>query len=125
MVEASRPIPIYPAAASAPTWRIARAVRTVLDPLTEADVPDPVPVGRCSTPTATGRSSRRFGTFTCRTTTRRGSAGRARLTYEEALVLQTALARRRADAAALESVAARRRGRSASRTPSTRACPSR
>ena len=45
MYEASRPIPIYPAAASAPTWRIGRAVRTVLDPLTEADVPDPIPAG--------------------------------------------------------------------------------
>ena len=43
--EASRPIPIYPAAASAPTWRIQRAVRTVLDPLLEADVPDPIPLG--------------------------------------------------------------------------------
>src|SRR6187399_1954463 len=41
--EASRPIPIYPAAASAPTWRIARAVRTVLDPLQAEDVGEPIP----------------------------------------------------------------------------------
>src|SRR5690554_2153597 len=43
VLEASRPIPIYPAAAAVPTWRIGRSVRTVLDPLTETDVPDPIP----------------------------------------------------------------------------------
>jgi ATP-dependent DNA helicase RecG len=95
-IEASRPIPIYPAAAAVPTWRIGRAVRTVLDPLTEADVPDPIP-----------ESLRRAHGLPGLLEALRGvhvpadqvaiDAATHRLRYEEALVLQTALARRRAD----------------------------
>src|SRR5690606_32524077 len=43
LVNATRPIPVYPASAAIPTWRIAKAVRAVLDPLTPDDLPDPVP----------------------------------------------------------------------------------
>jgi len=102
--EALRPIPIYPAAASAPTWRIARAVRTVLDPLQEEDVPDPIPL----------EIREREGFPTLREALRlkhepehMDDVARAdkRLKYEEALVLQTALARRRAEHAALSAVA--------------------
>lgn len=95
-LEASRPIPIYPAAASVPTWRIGRSVRTVLDPLTEADVPDPIP--------AALREAHGLPTLL---EALRGvhvpqdqagvDASMHRLRYEEALVLQAALARRRAD----------------------------
>lgn len=95
-IEASRPIPIYPAAASVPTWRIGRSVRIVLDPLTEADVPDPIP--------ASLREQRDMPTLL---EALRGvhvpddaahiERAQRRLKYEEALVLQTALARRRAD----------------------------
>ena len=95
-IEASRPIPIYPAAASVPTWRIGRSVRTVLDPLTEADVPDPIPQPL--------RDLHRLPTLL---EALRGvhvpddldhvKRSQHRLKYEEALVLQTALARRRAD----------------------------
>lgn len=95
-LEASRPIPIYPAGASTPTWRIGRAVRTVLDPLLEAEVPDPIP--------AALRLER--GLMTLLEALRgvhvpdsmaAAEQARDRLRYEEALVLQTALARRRAD----------------------------
>lgn len=99
VLEASRPIPIYPASASAPTWRIAKAVRTVLDPLREEDVPDPVP--------EKVRAERGLGSLleTLRDVHVPADdevAGKAqeRLRFEEALVLQTALARRRADRAA-------------------------
>jgi len=95
-IEASRPIPIYPAAASVPTWRIGRSVRTVLDPLTEADVPDPIP-----------ERLRELHHLPTLLEALRGvhvpddaehvKRSQARLKYEEALVLQTALARRRAD----------------------------
>jgi len=95
-IEASRPIPIYPAAAAVPTWRIGRSVRTVLDPLTEADVPDPIP-----------ENLRRAHGLPTLLEALRGvhvpadqaaiDAATHRLRYEEALVLQTALARRRAD----------------------------
>ncbi|WP_291379846.1 ATP-dependent DNA helicase RecG [Demequina sp.] len=95
-LEASRPIPLYPAAASVPTWRIGRSVRTVLDPLTEADVPDPIP-----------QALRELHGLPTLLEALRGvhvpddqdhiKRSQARLKYEEALVLQTALARRRAD----------------------------
>ncbi len=109
VLEASRPIPIYPAAASAPTWRIAKAVRTVLDPLLEADVPDPVP--------AALREKHGHGTLLealrdvhVPDDEAAATRGQARLTYEEALVLQTSLARRKADRESHAAVA--RAGRS-------------
>ncbi|MFN3865822.1 MAG: ATP-dependent DNA helicase RecG [Demequina sp.] len=100
VLEASRPIPIYPAAAAVPTWRIGRSVRTVLDPLTEADVPDPIPPAV--------RQERGLPTLldalrAAHVPERQGDWERARdrLRFEEALVLQTALARRRAAREAL------------------------
>ncbi|MCB2411819.1 ATP-dependent DNA helicase RecG [Demequina sp. TTPB684] len=102
-LEASRPIPLYPAAASVPTWRIGRSVRTVLDPLTEADVPDPIPP-----------ALRELHGLPSLLEALRGvhvpddqehiARAQARLKYEEALVLQTALARRRADREAHSAV---------------------
>lgn len=104
LVEASRPIPIYPASSAIPSWRIATAVRTVLDPLTPDDVPDPVP--------AQVRERRRL--LDLHTALRLVHApysdddhrrARARLVFEEAFVLQAALARRRAEAAEADAVA--------------------
>ncbi|MCV2393986.1 ATP-dependent DNA helicase RecG [Actinotalea sp. M2MS4P-6] len=99
LVEASRPIPVYPASAALPTWRIQRAVRTVLDPMTEADVPDPLP--------DEVRARRRLPTLLEALrlvhepySDDDASRGRRRLRFEEAFVLQAALARRRAEAAA-------------------------
>ncbi|WP_084038065.1 ATP-dependent DNA helicase RecG [Demequina sp. NBRC 110053] len=101
--EASRPIPIYPAAAAVPTWRIGRSVRTVLDPLTESDVLDPIP--------AAVRNERGLPTLLQAMRHVHVPAeeadwqrGRDRLRFEEALVLQTALARRRAAREALAAV---------------------
>ena len=97
--EASRPIPIYPATAALATWKIQNCVRTVLDTLTEADVPDPVPAG----------VRERLGLVTRfealrlvhrPETTRDFERGRHRLRFEEAFVLQAALAQRRARALA-------------------------
>ncbi|MHB1491421.1 MAG: ATP-dependent DNA helicase RecG [Cellulomonas sp.] len=98
LVEASRPIPIYRASAGAPSWRIQRCVRTVLGPLTEADLPDPVP--------AEIRSAHHYPSLHQALLDvhepyddPQWHRGRARLRYEEAFVLQAALARRRAEAA--------------------------
>jgi len=102
--EALRPIPIYPAAASAPTWRIARAVRTVLDPLQEEEVPDPIPDDireREDFPTLL-EALRLVHEPEHESDYERG---RDRLRYEEALVLQSALARRRAAHASLSALA--------------------
>ncbi|WNM25384.1 ATP-dependent DNA helicase RecG [Demequina capsici] len=95
-LEASRPIPIYPSAAGVPTWRIGRAVRTVLDPLTAADVEDPIPAGLLERHHH-GTLLEAWRGVHVPETQADWQAGRKRLVYEEALVLQAALARRRAE----------------------------
>ncbi|GIG55119.1 ATP-dependent DNA helicase RecG [Demequina activiva] len=103
MLEASRPIPIYPAAASVPTWRIGRSVRAVLDPLADGDVPDPLPAHvRDERGLPTLLEALRLVHVPERDEDWR--RGRDRLRFEEALVLQTALARRRAAREALAAV---------------------
>ncbi|GAA2729100.1 ATP-dependent DNA helicase RecG [Cellulomonas aerilata] len=104
LAEASRPIPIYPAGAAIPSWRIATSVRTVLDPLTPADVPDPVPDEL--------RTRRGLVTLLGALTDvhaphddAQWRQGLKRLKYEEAFVLQAELARRRARAAAQHATA--------------------
>ncbi len=104
LTEASRPVPIYPASAAVPTWRIQRAVRTVLDPLTEEQVPDPVPaeiLARHRYPSLL----RALRLVHLPFTTSEAHQGLARLRFEEALVLQAELARRRAQVAALRTTA--------------------
>ncbi|SDS36103.1 ATP-dependent DNA helicase RecG [Paraoerskovia marina] len=109
LVEATRPIPIYPASASAPSWRIQRAVRTVLDPLTEDDVPDPVPQGVRH---GHGWGSRLEALRDVHEPydERQWRRGRDRLRHEEAFVLQAALAQRRAATAAEEATSRPPRG---------------
>lgn len=104
VLEASRPIPLYPASAAVPTWRLQRCVRTVLDPLAEADVPDPLPAdvrdrhGLLGLHAALRAVHEPFTDADWR-------RGRDRLRFEEAFVLQAALARRRAEAAGQDAVA--------------------
>ncbi|WP_402469055.1 ATP-dependent DNA helicase RecG [Isoptericola aurantiacus] len=104
LTEASRPIPIYPATASVPTWRIQRAVRTVLDPLGAQDVPDPVPD---EVRARLGLPSRLDALRAVHVpdSAPHWQSGRRRLRFEEAFVLQAALAQRRAAAAAEEATA--------------------
>jgi ATP-dependent DNA helicase RecG len=104
LLEASRPIPIYPAAASVPTWRIGQAVRTVLDPIADGDLDDPIPE------VLLNRHGHRPLVPSLRDVhlpddDAAWRRGRARFIYEEALVLQSALARRRAAHEALTSLA--------------------
>ncbi len=108
IVEGTRPIPLYPAAAGVPTWRIGRAVRTVLDPLVEADVPDPVPAELLAR-RGHGGLLGALRDVHVPADDAAWARGRDRLRYEEALVLQAALARRRAAARAHRSVARPRR----------------
>ena len=99
LAAASRPIPVYPASSAVPTWRIQRAVRTVLDPLTEDDVADPIPEEVRARHGLPGLLSALRHVHDPAT---EAEAYRAqhRLRFEEAFVLQSALARRRAEAAA-------------------------
>ncbi len=104
LADAAKPIPIYPAGQGVPTWRIARAVRTVLDPLTAADAPDPIPddvIAEHSLPSLLEA----LRLVHAPETDEDWQRGRERLRFEEAFVLQSALARRRAARAAMTSVA--------------------
>jgi ATP-dependent DNA helicase RecG len=106
VAEASRPIPLYRATAAVPTWKIARAVRTVLDPLIEQDVPDPIPAELLA---SRGHRSllASLRDVHMPDDEEAWNRGQARLRYEEALILQSALAQRRMEVAALRSVARR------------------
>jgi ATP-dependent DNA helicase RecG len=106
MVETARPIPLYRATASVPTWKISRAVRTVLDPLTDADVPDPIPAGLLAARGHRGLLAS-LRDVHVPDDDEAWARGQARLRYEEALILQAALAQRRAEVAGLRSVARR------------------
>ncbi|MGC5168840.1 ATP-dependent DNA helicase RecG [Luteimicrobium sp. DT211] len=103
--DASKPIPIYPAGASIASWQIHKAVRTVLEPLREADVPDPLPEELCARRGLRTRleALRDVHVPAVDADWRRG---RERLRFEEAFVLQAALAQRRA-AVAREPATAR------------------
>lgn len=90
----ARPIPVYPATEALPSWRLAKAVRTLLDQLGPQDVPEalPEPVRK------------RAGLVDAATAYRwahtpldeqQWRAARKRLRHEEAFVLQAALAQRR------------------------------
>lgn len=90
-------VPIYPATAALATWKVAQCVGVVLDTLGE--VPEPLPTDVLE----------RHGLMSARdalvgihrpTSMAHARAARDRLTFEEAFVLQTVLARRRAEIAA-------------------------
>ncbi len=91
----ARPMPIYPGTEALPSWSVGKAVRTVLDQLEPGDVPDPLPEDL----------RRQAGLIDAYTAYRwvhrpddahQWKAARTRLRHEEALVLQVALAQRRA-----------------------------
>jgi ATP-dependent DNA helicase RecG len=95
-------IPVYPAVAALASWQIAKCIRTALDPLA-ADpgaIPDPIPSG-------VRERQKLIGLLDAFEKVHRPSSradvtlARKRLKWDEAFVLQVALARRRADARAL------------------------
>jgi ATP-dependent DNA helicase RecG len=101
---ATKPIPIYPAAAGIPSWKIQGALRVVLDTLTDDDVPDPVPDEvreRLGLPgrAAALRSLHRPSTLD------EAYRARHRMRFDEAFVLQVALAQRRARTATEDATA--------------------
>ena len=92
---AARPIPIYPATAALASWRVAKCVAAALPRI--PDLPDPVPAE-----VAARRGLLARATALERIHVPRDwpdvEAARARLRFDEAFVLQTALALRRAEA---------------------------
>ena len=105
-------IPVYPATAAMPSWKIASAMGIVLDQLPD-DLDDPIP----ATPACASRLPDLRGALlgvhrpASRATTSR--AARERLRWDEAFVLQTVLAQRRLAAVG----PAGRRARAARRRP--------
>ena len=91
----ARPMPIYPGTEALPSWSVAKAVRTVLDQLGPGDVADPLPEDLL-------RSAGLIDAYTAYRWVHRPDdahqwkAARSRLRHEEALILQVALAQRRA-----------------------------
>ena len=101
----ARPVPIYPATDALPSWRVATAVRTVLDQLGPDDVPEPLP------PDLRAREQlvdalTAYQWVHAPATSAQWKAARRRLRHEEALVLLTALAAARAEHAATTSAVA-------------------
>ncbi|WP_235905244.1 ATP-dependent DNA helicase RecG [Actinomyces marmotae] len=101
----ARPVPIYPATDALPSWRVAKAVRAVLDQLGPEDVPDPIPADlRDSEGLIDALTAYRWVHMPQDPS--QWKAARARLRHEEALVTQTALAQRRAEHAATRTAVA-------------------
>lgn len=101
---AARPVPVYPATSKLPTWKIQAMVRLALEPLHEGEVGDVLPADvrrRRDLPTA-AQSLRMIHDPADDDQWR---TARRRFAYEEAFLLQTALARRRADIAARDATA--------------------
>ncbi|WP_366181565.1 ATP-dependent DNA helicase RecG [Actinomyces timonensis] len=101
----ARPVPIYPATDALPSWRVAKAVRAVLDQLAPEDVPDPVPADlRDSEGLIDALTAYRW--VHVPEDSSQWKAARARLRHEEALITQTALAQRRAEHSATRTAVA-------------------
>ncbi|MFD7311383.1 ATP-dependent DNA helicase RecG [Promicromonospora sp. NPDC059942] len=104
MEHATKPIPIYPAAAGIPSWKVQGALRVVLDTLTDADVPDPVPDEVRQRQGLPGRAAA-LRSLHRPATLEEAYQARHRMRFEEAFVLQAALAQRRARTAAEDATA--------------------
>ena len=91
----ARPLPIYPATEALPSWRLAKAVRTVLDQLEPADVPDPLPEHVRETHGLVDALTA-YRWIHAPENAEQWRLARRRFRHEEALVLQTALIQRRA-----------------------------
>ena len=90
----ARPVPIYPATDALPSWRLAKAVRTLVDQLGPDDVPEPLPEPiRAAHGLVDALTAYRW--IHVPADDGQWRAARRRLRYEEAFVLQAALAQRR------------------------------
>jgi len=103
----ARPIPIYPAAAKMPSWKIATAVETILSALEPEDVPDILP----ATYIQEHKLPNRYDAITslhAPESDAEWDAAKLHFAHEEAFLIQTVLARRAA-ATAQEHALARPR----------------
>ncbi|MEZ0090688.1 ATP-dependent DNA helicase RecG [Streptacidiphilus sp. EB129] len=101
---AGRLIPVYPASAQMPSWKISKAVDALLGGLDWADVQDPLPE-RLRTERQLMPLREALEQIHRPRTHADEIAARSRLKWDEAFVLQVALARRRATDSAQPAVA--------------------
>jgi len=98
---AAEMIPVYPASAKASSWVIARSVKTVLEPLDAGE--DPIPAEVRERHRLTGRAAAIKAIHRPQDQAELGRA-RHRLKWDEAFMLQAALAQRRLAAAAMPAM---------------------
>lgn len=97
----ARPIPIYRASEALPSWRLAKAIRMVLDQLRETDVPEYVPKKILAKRRLLGLLEA-YRQVHGPADSSQWVRARARLRYNQALLTQVALASHRADVLARE-----------------------
>jgi ATP-dependent DNA helicase RecG len=103
---AAMPIPIYPATAKLPSWKIQKAVSTLLETADLDSLPDPIPAA-ISAREKFLPIAEAYRLIHEPESAADWQQARRRFRYQEALVLQSALARRRAQLAAEEATARR------------------
>lgn len=91
---AARPIPMYPATAAVPTWRIERCVATVLGQMRATDVHDPLPAS-VRTKRSLDSLFDSYKKIHQPENDQDWHRARRRFRYEEAFIVQSALVRRK------------------------------
>ncbi|MBG0739154.1 ATP-dependent DNA helicase RecG [Paeniglutamicibacter antarcticus] len=103
---AQRPLPVYSATAKLPSWKIQRVVETVLAAVDFSRLRDPLPLGIVRREKFVDLEEA-YRQIHAPSEPADWQRARDRFRYQEALVLQTALVRRRAQTAAEEATARR------------------
>ncbi|WP_115788784.1 ATP-dependent DNA helicase RecG [Arthrobacter silvisoli] len=103
---AAMPIPVYPATAKLTSWSIHKVITTLLDTIDLDRIEDPLPAAIVDRE-GFADIGRAYQLIHSPETAMDWKHARDRFRYQEALVLQTALARRRAQLAAEEATARR------------------
>ncbi|MDR2703157.1 MAG: ATP-dependent DNA helicase RecG, partial [Cellulomonadaceae bacterium] len=99
-LNATKPIPIYPANAKTPTWVIQNAIKPVLDTLAKDDIPDPLRGAIVSKYTGGLPKLAALRHLHAPATEAEWRAAQKRFQFEEAFLLQVALGLRRLEAQA-------------------------
>jgi ATP-dependent DNA helicase RecG len=103
---AAMPIPVYPATAKLPSWKIQKVIATLLETAELGSLADPLPQAVAAREGFLSVADA-YRLIHAPETAADWKRARERLRYQEALVLQSALARRRAQLAAEEATARR------------------
>ena len=93
-LQASRPVPVYPATAKFPSWKTKKVIDALLPTLELERIPDPVP-SRIATRERLMPLAEAYQEIHTPTSMESWPRARKRFRFQEALALQTALAQRR------------------------------